>query len=367
MTGTENRPQAAPSDVAPGRAARPRQREFRVLLISDGTLGHYRQSEGIVAALGRAAGVTVTRLELSNRFPFPKALLPRLARVLSPQSYLHWIHGIDPSALEKADVIVSTAGPTLGANVALAKVWGAANFYSGTTRGLPLSGFRLVLSPYPSAAGPPNIFVGPKPTPFDPDPVPPPRPIRAPQDLRGARVSLLIGGPIPQADFGPADWASLAVLLESLVTVWGCRVTVVTSRRTPAVAYEAVLPLAGRSPIALKVIDFRTAGPGSIEAAFDCDLVLVTSDSMSMMTEAALSRRPAIALAPRNVQPCPDDEGVAALVEARWLAVSPLATTDAARLAEAAAALRPMTDNHLDVLAARLLAALDAPPALTRP
>jgi mitochondrial fission protein ELM1 len=322
----------------------------RVLLISDGRPGHYRQSEGVVAALKRRGPVVVDRVELKTRLPLPKGFIPKLGRLLPSRSVLH-LHGIDPSAIPPPDIIVSSGGATLGANVALAKILGVPNVFSGSTRGFPLDGFSLVLTPYASAARLPVVVAGAKPTPFDPDRSPPPRPIETADAMHGARVSLLVGGPTPTADFKSADWARLAGLVENLVERWACRVTIATSPRTPAEAYAALQSAIESGAGAVSMIDFRTAGPGSIDAAFDCDVMLVTADSMSMMTEAALSRRPAIALAPEITRPHRDDEAVTGLVTERWLAVLPLAGLDAQRVAGAVARLTPMRENHLDRLA----------------
>lgn len=324
---------------------------MRVLLISDGRPGHYRQSEGIVAALERRGSVEVDRREIRARLPLPKALIPKLGRLLAPARFLSLVHGIDPRLLPTPDLIVSSGGSTLGANVALARNWRVPNVFSGSTRGYPLAAFRLVLTPYASVAAPPKVVFGPKPSPFDPDRIPLPRPFAAESDMRGARVSILIGGPTPYAAFDDADWARLTALAGALVSEWQCRVTIVTSPRTPQAAYAHVRPFVAQSGGSATLVDFRTAGPGSIDKALDCDLVLVTSDSMSMMTEAAVSRRPAIALAPQKVAPNKDDQAVAGLVAAGWLAVLPLASANATAVLTAALDERPMQENHLDRLA----------------
>lgn len=304
----------------------------------------------MVAALRRRGPVDLDRCELRPSKLIPKAFVPKLGRILSPGAFLKYGHGLDPARLVRPDVIVSSGGTTLGANVALSRIWGIPNVFSGSTRGYPLAAFRLVLTPYASVAEPPTVVFGPKPSPFDPDRIPAPRALQTVADLHGVRVSVLIGGPTPYADFGDADWSHLAALVEALVAGWQCRVTIVTSPRTPEAAYVHVLPLIARTGGAVSIIDFRTAGPGSIDKGFDCDLVLVTSDSMSMMTEAAVSRRPAVALAPQRTAPNKDDQAVSSLVEARWLAVVPLARADASAVADAALALAPMRENHLDRL-----------------
>lgn len=336
-------------------------RHLRVLLISDGRPGHYRQSEGVVAALRRRVTVELDRVTLGVPMPLPKALLPRLGRLIGPAFFLRLIHGLDPARIARPHVVVSAGGSTLGANVALSRILQVPNVFSGSTRGYPLEAFRLVLSPYPHAAVAPNVVVGPKPTPFDPDAIPAPRRFNAREEVRGARVGVLVGGATPYANFGDEDWSRLARTVAMLASEGGCRVTVVTSPRSPEAAYAHLLPMVAGSGGAISVIDYRSAGPGSIEAAFDCDVILITSDSMSMMTEAAVSRRPAIALAPRAVGRSRDDEAVRGLVEAGWLAVLPLAEADWDHVTKAAVDLAPAQDNHLDRLADHVLRAIDAP------
>ena len=138
---------------------------------------------------------------------------------------------------------------------------------------------------------------------------------------------------------------------------------VVVDRHPTAMVFNAAktrLYVVNSNADSVSVIDYRSAGPGSIDAAFDCDVVFITRDSMSMMTEAAISRRPAIALGPAHATSHKDDEAVASLVTAGWLAEFPLATADAEALAQVIGKLRPMQENHLDRLGTVLVEALEA-------
>ena len=98
----------------PGQGVRP----TRVLLLSDGRPGHYRQSEGVVAALRRRGPVELDRREVRPRWPVSKALIPKLGRLLPPKMVLGLLHGIDPAHLERPDLIVSAGGPPIRAHVA---------------------------------------------------------------------------------------------------------------------------------------------------------------------------------------------------------------------------------------------------------
>ena len=74
-------------------------------------------------------------------------------------------------------------------------------------------------------------------------------------------------------------------------------------------------------------------------------------ESARRRREAALSRRPAIALAPHKVRPNRDDEAVAGLVGSKLLAVLSLSAVNAQAIARAALELSPLAENHLDRLA----------------
>ncbi len=128
---------------------------------------------------------------------------------------------------------------------------------------------------------------------------------------------------------------------------------VATSPRTPPEAYAALEPLAARPNVAL--IDFRAAGPGSAGPVYECDAMLVTSDSMSMITEAVAAQRPAIALRPARTRPHADDEAVETLVKDDYLRIVALEGASPRALDDAFAQITPMRENHLDVLAQTIL------------
>ena len=65
-----------------------------VLIISDGRIGHIHRSEGLFEAINKFHSTSVRTLKISSNFLIPKALLPRLARILSPKLYLWFVHGL---------------------------------------------------------------------------------------------------------------------------------------------------------------------------------------------------------------------------------------------------------------------------------
>src|SRR5262245_28455332 len=89
------------------------------LLISDGKPGHYRQAEGVIAAIARLGPVKTVRWEVRRRFLVPARTLQQLVNLgLSPTAILRIGYGARARDLPAARLVVSAGGETLAANVA---------------------------------------------------------------------------------------------------------------------------------------------------------------------------------------------------------------------------------------------------------
>jgi uncharacterized protein len=326
---------------------------MRILILSDGRPGHYRQSEAIVAALARKRAVESARVEVRLGKAIPRALAPRLARFLPPRAYLVIAHGLSEKDFPACDLIVSAGAVTFGANIALAKLRRTPNVIAGSLRGLDPHDVSLTLLPYARVRDLPNHACLIKPAAIDPDALPKPRNWAGFASGDERRIGVLVGGPTANAAFDANDWMRLASLLAECADEPGISLCVATSPRTPAEAYDALDALATHANVSF--IDFRAAGPGSAGPAYECDAMLITSDSMSMMTEAVAAQRPAVALAPARTMPHADDEAVETLVKDDYLRVLALDGATTESLDAAFASLTPMRENHLDLLAETIL------------
>lgn len=326
---------------------------MRVLVISDGRPGHYRQSEAIVAALARKRDVETSRVEVRTGKAIPRALAPRLARWLPPGLYLNIVHGLSEKDFPACDVVVSAGAVTFGANIALAKLRGIPNVVAGSLRGLDPHDVSLTLLPYARAHDLPNHACLIKPAAIDPDALPKARAWEGFASGEERKIGVLVGGPTANAAFAAPDWERLAGLLAECAAEPAITLRIATSPRTPQVAYDALAPLADRANV--RIVDFREAGPGSAGPVYECDALIVTSDSMSMITEAVAAQRPAVALAPARTRPHADDEAVETLVREGRLRVIALAHATTQSLDAAFASITPMRENHLDLLAEMVL------------
>ncbi len=333
---------------------------LKVLLISDGRPGHFSLSEGIVAAIARLKPVDVHRLEVKRPRLVPARLLSTLTnRGLSPSVLLQRVYGVDAAALPKADMIVSSGGDTIAANIALARVLGGvSNLFYGSLRRFKADDFALVLNSYARYAGHSKYLVTLKPNKLDPGeltPLSPPPNFASGQPPRTA--GLLLGGDTPTMTFGQANWKRIVDFVRTSHRQHGTRWMVSNSRRTPGDVSDQFAALAAEpdSPIS-RFVDVRQAGSGTLREIFAAsDAIAVTADSSSMVSEAIWVRRPVISLTPAGSLLPPDEQDYRTfLSDSGWTTALSLADLTPDSWLTSLARLTPLSANPLDLLAAEL-------------
>ncbi len=331
-----------------------------ILILADARPGHFRQSEGLAAAIGRRQAVRVRRLEVRPR-PVVKGTLLRLAvRAHLPAGVLlRLATGLAPADLGQPDLVVSAGSDTLAANVLARRLTGAANLFIGTIRDLPVTDFSAVLTTFPSQGRRPRHVLAAKPTAIDPDRLPPPRPLRAPGDFAGAVLAVLVGGPTPSHRWSGDDWQALAVLLAAMAAETGVRLRITTSRRTPPEAVAALRPLAV-SRVAEILAVYGEAPTVPLDTFFAADALIVTDDSATMVFEAVAARRPVVTLSPAGRRPTKDDEAFAHLEAEGLIRRLPAVASTPQSLAEAIVAVRPLDAHPAEPLLAALAPTLAA-------
>jgi mitochondrial fission protein ELM1 len=344
--------------VPPRATPRPTPSEPRadvdILLLADARAGHFRQSEGLAAAIGRRRDVRVRRIEVRPR-PVLKGTLLRLAvrAHLPPGLLLRLANGLPAAAIGRPDLIVSTGSDTLATNVLAHRLTGAPNVFIGTIRDLAERDFTAVLTTFPSHASRPRHVLAAKPTLVDPDRLPPPRPITTPADLAGASLAVLVGGPTPSHRWNSADWHALARLLGELAVETGSRLRITTSRRTPPAAVAALRALAATEVVDTLVI-FGEAPVQSLDGFFGADAILVTDDSATMVFEAVAARRPVVTLAPADRRSTRDDEAFDHLAAQGLIRRVGAVAATTHSIVDALTAVRPMTEHPAEPLIAAL-------------
>jgi mitochondrial fission protein ELM1 len=341
------------------------------LLIADDRPGHYHLSEGVIAAARRLRPIEVVRLTIERRLS--GRLLALLTNTGAPAGWmLRAAYGLDPNALPPADFIVSAGAETLAASVAVHRLTGAPNIFYGSLRWFRPRDFALVLTSYASKSTRPRHVMVLKPSALDGRALNSTRMRPEPQgSLRNA--ALLLGGDSGECQFTAQEWESLLAFVEASHSRFGTRWAIGNSRRTAPSASDAVARrVEAGAPAIARFIDVRTAGPGTLgEVLKGAEAVLCTDDSSSMISECVGAGLPVIGVSPRRQRLSNEEQGYRHyLSENGWYRAVSLADLTPERVQTELAAIKPMTEDPLDRLAALLrerLPTLFADPAQRGP
>lgn len=284
----------------------------RVLVISDGKTGHTKQSLAVVSAIAKQKPQTESRVvEIRFRRPLGRLLallwscfMPKgwgasacLFRALTRESAVALLSAY-------ADVVVSCGSATHPVNVLASRYYGARSIALMNPSPLPLAQFDLVIAPAHDQLPPrSNVvsIVG-----AIAEPVAEAELSQAAEALaghpafrkdndspQGRVVGLLVGGNTLEFVLTD-DWAGqLAEQLKSACRATNSRYVVTTSRRTPASAEERFAQALGPDPrCALLLLAGRHRLNGTMPGILGlADIVVVTSESISMITESCSAGR----------------------------------------------------------------------------
>ncbi|MEO0619373.1 MAG: ELM1/GtrOC1 family putative glycosyltransferase [Pseudomonadota bacterium] len=329
-------------------------RPLRVLALTDDKPGHYHQSEGVVRAFSRLTSVAHRRLIIERRSWMPRLFLRTMhRRGAAATRMLAFGFGLSPSDIETPDVIVSSGGETIFANIAAARLTGARNIYLGTVNDEVSAEFDLVISSQAPPDAPANHARLLQPNAIDPDQFT----STARSGAAGGRTAaLLLGGNTRHIRYSQQDWQALGVFMSRMHREAGLRFVVATSRRTRPDVVAALSSVVHNKSITRQFIDYRMAGVSSLASVLAIsNLAFVTADSSAMLSEAIAAQIPVIAVSGSDHWL---DDGETRYRDflrrnnwTRTIAISGLAPETCA---EALRQIAPRTDNHLDELAALL-------------
>jgi uncharacterized protein len=325
-------------------------RPLKALLLSDGRPGHFRLAEGIVAAVERRRPVALQRLDCCRgRWPGAMLGVASNARALD-RAILKTVYGLTPPAIGDFDLVVSAGAETLAANVAFARLAGAANIFYGSLRLFRPESFSLVLTSYARNAGRPRHAMVLKPSgiPWCAERPPAVGPACPP-----AVAALLLGGDAGTTTFADDDWQRLLAFIAATHATHGTHWIVANSRRTPAAVSGQFADEAARADAPIRTfIDVRAPHSMSLAAAFaHAEAVVCTDDSSSMVSEAISAGLPTIGARPAAHSLPLDEAGYRAyLTGSGWhRAIDIAALTPDAFLA-ALGTIKPLRQDPLEQL-----------------
>jgi uncharacterized protein len=331
---------------------------LEVLLLADDKPGHYHLAQGVIAALERLVNINTTRINVRQRRWAPGRILSALVNnKVSEKTILNFGYGINLKDLARADLVISAGGNTLAANIAAARTCNAENIFIGSLRHFYPHDFSVVITSYERFAHLPRHLVSLKPCPLDPDALD--RPENSPlygADNPPAIAGLLLGGNTTGYKFKPNEWQKLIALLDDTHQSWGTKWLVSNSRRTPDFASDLFAQKATQSDNWLEFIDYRYAGPGTVQRIYaNADVILCTQDSSSMISEAIAAQRHVIGLTPEVHDFTPQEKEYRQyLQQNNWTRTLAIASLSPEIIEKTLDQICPMKQNHLNLLAEKL-------------
>ncbi len=333
---------------------------LKVFLLSDDYPGHFNFAHGVLAAIERIRPITYEERSV-------RGLVSYRMRAVRPLVYggraalrlaLKLGYGINSRDLPKVDLVISGGGDTLAGNIALARLMSVPNIFCGSLRaGFRLDQFSLVVTSYEEAVDHPRHIGTLKPSVFGPELFDRPKePIRYGTENPPKLAGFLIGGDSGKFRYRSGEWKEILSLLRSINAAWGTRWLISTSRRTPDFVADAVAEMARDSTLVELFVDFRTAGPGTLRPIFErAEIMVCTSDSSSMLSEAIAVHLPVIGILPA-AHGFKQKEALyrKMMQEKNWAQFIPLAEFSVDRFSVELAKVRPPSENHLDRLAEQL-------------
>lgn len=338
---------------------------FNILLLSDGRPGHFHLSEGVIKAISRQRPTQTNRLEIKKRRFLPNKLmrLALKAKYISPENLLAWGYGISAKTLPPADLIVSAGGKTILANIAAARFLGAPNIFCGSLRGVDPHLISLTITSFERFGHLPNHLVTLKPNLIDPDAFERPKSTATFDNTSPPQTAgLVIGGDSGLFKYNDNDWNALLGFAKKLSKAWGTRWIISNSPRTSPTATRMIEELAKDKSIVENFIDYRSAGPGSLAPLFERSQIIVcTEDSSTMISEAICARTPVIGVSPKQYRfEDREKEYRDYLLSKNWCRTLPISNLTIESFSNALEAIRPLKENHLDILADSLKERLPA-------
>lgn len=329
---------------------------LRILHLSDGRPGHYHMAEGVIAAIARSRDVDLQTVRINRRRLVPVRYLRTLAAGgwCRPETLLRLGYGLEAGELAPADLVISSGGETLPANLAAKRLLKAENIFIGSRRNVAPEAFSLIVSSYARHTDLPRHLVMQKPSALDPDKLGRPETVPVfglsnPPKLAG----LLVGGDSGLFKYRDEEWHRLFDFAREISKAWGTRWLVSTSRRTPREIAQAAFDLAKDKAVVADFIDYKLAGPGTLERIFSrADVIVCSEDSSTMISEAVWVRLPVIGVSPkRHAFKAEEAEYRRMMLDNNWCRFLPVAELSVERFGAALAEIRPKRGNPLDRLA----------------
>ena len=306
---------------------------MHIILIQDDKPGHYHQSEAIIEALKQLFDqVTIEVIDIKRRTKLSRTILRFMLNHFSyffkdayTLKFLPFFYRTIALPKQRPDLIVSTGGDTANLNAWFALYYGSYNLYNGGPRGLHAELFTYVTTVLD--LGVDNQII------LDIAPTTIALAQKNKRLLDHFQLStdkpcyvLLIGGDGSGYRYDRYDIDALIAGVNYLHQLHQAQWLVTTSRRTNKV-FEAHMK---QKMEAHYFVDFHR-NPQKVVGDFLqlADVVFVTEESASMVSEAIASGKPVVTLSPRKVRTDSNYQAILRkYIQKNYIMAYPIATLD---------------------------------------
>lgn len=269
---------------------------LKILIISDSKAGHENISLGLANYIQSKQDTEIVKIFVKKRLKiFNKigkficnniSINKKAIIILNKIFYsdFKFNYNID------IDLIISTGGDTTIANILLSKYYKKPNVFCSSLRGFNSNLFTFLVSIITN--GYKNEIV------VD---LPPLNIKKDPKTLTGRYISLLIGGATKNHKFTNSEFINLVENMIYLARQFDYKLFLSTSRRTPTeVENQIQILVDNNSDIFERVVLFNKKPEKVINYYFsNSDVIFVTEDSGSMISEAILSEKHVYSIRPK--------------------------------------------------------------------
>lgn len=288
--------------------------KLNVLVLSDGRPGHFNKSRAVIRALRSQFEITETWLNTELRTSWARRLIALILNLTSNKSrcdrLLRMAYGIEcPKPAEPFDLVISTGGNTMYANVMLARQLGCLNLFVGGLRTMRTRHFWRIMHHRAFQPAPPHLQWPVTLVDIDRDE------LAAAAGLLRAELGLaegpywafLIGGDGGGFSYTSEDIRDIARCIGLAHERYGVKWLITSSRRT-GIENEAYL----KSLLAPEWVAATSwvgdEGPNHYRAFLGmAERIVSTEDSQMMVAEAVAAGRPVHVLRPQHGKATTDD------------------------------------------------------------
>jgi len=289
------------------------RKRLKILKITDGRAGHMTVSDGVIEAIKKVYLVEIIELDIKLRAKFLLSILKFILKYQLMENqfslndwYIKLFYKNYRKTDKKIDLIVSTGGDTLFANIWLSKVLDTKNIFCGTLKGLNPKYFSLIISTSEQNVTN-SIKLDILPTQMNAK-----KTIELAERFCNEKkikkdekyFVLLIGGNGSGYIYSKDDYKYLVDSFMSMVHKYGAKAFITTSRRTGAENEKSMIELFSNYNEDIAYSVFFNKNPEKVVPVYLelGSVIFVTEESGSMISESLFFKKPVFTLYPKKVK-----------------------------------------------------------------